>query len=507
MRCQNSIAWYLLFLSFSLNAQPVATNGPRQTLSLSDAVQMALEHNLEIRIERHNPEIVRLTLDGSYGAYDPLFSSSGGHSFSRVEGGRVDAEGRPVIESTDTERDFMNSTLGGILPLGTAYQFRMGLDRTTTTRALGSTETFSGNVGVGNIGGLTLSQPLLRDFWIDQPRMTIKVNKTNLKISQYGLLFTVMDVVRRVEGAYYELIYSRTNVAVQEAALKLAEQLVAENRKKVEVGVLAPLDEKQAESQAATSRADVVRAKYDLSVAESLLKNLLTDDFATWASETIVPSEDLIPMPPTFDVMDSWQKGTTMRPDLAQVRLDLERRDIVLKFNYNQLFPSLDVFGSYGRNGLDPDSFGGVFEDFRRGNSPAYSVGGSFSIPLSNRSARSRYKQSKVEKQFAIDSLKKKEQDILVEIDNAVHATRNSYERIGATREAAEFARIALEAEQKRLDAGKSTPFIVLQLQRDLTSARSTALRALVDYFLSVSALNFRQGTTLQRYRIEVEVK
>jgi outer membrane protein TolC len=242
-------------------------------------------------------------------------------------------------------------------------------------------------------------------------------------------------------------------------------------------------------------------------VAENALKSLLTDDFATWAGGSLQPSEELIPVVPTFDVMDSWQKGMTMRPDLAQQRTELERRQIVLKFNYNQLFPSLDLFGTYGHNGLDLAGYDGVLEDFRDGKNPFYSYGASFSIPLSNKGPRSRYKQSKVEKQQAIDLLKKKEQDILIEIDNAVQATRNSYERIGATREAAEFARIALEAEQKRLDAGKSTPFIVLQLQRDLTSARSTALRALVDYFRAVSALNFRQGTTLQRYRIEVEVK
>jgi outer membrane protein len=502
MRCQNSIALFLLLLSLPLAAQPVAINGPRQAISLSDAVQMALEHNLEIRIERHNPEIVRLTLDGSYGVYDPLFNASGGHRFDRQEGGRIDAEGRPVIESTETRQEFINSGLTGVLPTGLDYQLSLRLNHTETSRATGTTENWSGNVGA-----VTLNQPLLKDFWIDQPRMTIKVNKANLKISKYGLLFTIMDVVRRVEESYYELIYSRTNVAVQEAALKLAEQLVAENRKKVEVGVLAPLDEKQAESQAATSRADVVRAKYDLSVAENGLKSLLTDDFATWAGGSLQPSEELIPVVPTFDVMDSWQKGMTMRPDLAQQRTEVERRQIVLKFNYNQLFPSLDVFGTYGHNGLDLAGYDGVLEDFRDGRNPFYSYGGSFSIPLSNKGPRSRYKQSKVEKQQAIDLLKKKEQDILIEIDNAVQATRNSYERIGATREAAEFARIALEAEQKRLDAGKSTPFIVLQLQRDLTSARSTALRALVDYFRAVSALNFRQGTTLQRYRIEVEVK
>src|SRR5262249_23346755 len=157
--------------------------------------------------------------------------------------------------------------------------------------------------------------------------------------------------------------------------------------------------------------------------------------------------------------------------------------EIVLKFSYNQLYPSLDLFGAYGHNGLDASSYTGVLDDFRQGNNPTYSYGALLSIPLSNRSARSRYKQSKAEKQQAIDTLKKKEQDVLTEIDNAVKATRNSYERISATSEASEFARIALEAEQKRLDAGKSTPFFVLQLQRDLTARRSDAIRALVDYF------------------------
>ncbi|PYI82933.1 MAG: hypothetical protein DME26_16090 [Verrucomicrobia bacterium] len=465
MRFQNYLWIFCLALPFPLEAQPVNTNGEARPLALNDTIRMALEHNLEIRIENYNPQIFRLTLDGSYGAYDPVFNASGGHSYDSREGG-VDPQGRE-LPPNQSRNDFINGGLTGILPSGMNYQLSLRLSHSLNTRS-DSIETFSGNVGA-----VTLNQPLLRDFWIDQPRMTIRVNKKNLKISEFGVAFKVMDVTRRVQQAYYELIFARENVKVQETALGLANRLVAENKKKVEVGVLAPLDEKQAESQAAISRADLVRARADLSRAENVLKSLFTDDFGSWAGVSVIPSEELNPLPPTFSVVDSWQKGTTMRPDLAQQRLDLEKRDIVLKYNYNQLFPALDLFGTYGHNGFDPSSYGGVLRDFREGNSPSYQYGASFSVPLSNRSARNRYKQSKAEKQQAIDTLKKKEQDVLVEIDDAVKATRTSYERISATSEAAEYARIAYEAEQKRLDAGKSTPFVVLQLQRDLTTRRS----------------------------------
>ena len=116
---------------------------------------------------------------------------------------------------------------------------------------------------------ISLSQPLLKNFWIDQTRFNIKVGKNRVKYTELGLKQTIMNIVTTVEQAYYDLIYARENVTVQEKAVELATQLVVENKKRVEVGALAPLDQKQAEAQAATSRAALIAAKSTLVMQEN----------------------------------------------------------------------------------------------------------------------------------------------------------------------------------------------------------------------------------------------
>ena len=199
----------------------------------------------------------------------------------------------------------------------------------------------------------------------------------------------------------------------------------------------------------------------------------------------------------------------TLRPDLKQAKLDLERQGIQLKYDYNQLFPQLDVAGSYGygAGGLTTVSFGDAFSDITSRDFPHYNVGVTFSIPLSNRRARYNYKTSKMSVEQALLSVKKLEQSILTEIDNAIVTAKASYERVSATRDAREYAEAALEAEQKKLQSGKSTSFVVLQLQRDLTSARSSEISALADYNKSLSNLSFSEGTTLIRRNVDLDIR
>jgi outer membrane protein TolC len=282
--------------------------------------------------------------------------------------------------------------------------------------------------------------------------------------------------------------------------------LLSENKRRVEVGTLAPLDEKQAESQAAASRADLLTARHNLDAQANILKNLITDDYATWHNQNIHPGEKLVAMPEKLNVLESWEKGMTLRPDLLQSRVDIERRDIVLSYERNQLFPQLDLIGSYGRNGLDRH-FGAALEDIRDESNPTYSYGVLFSIPLSNRGPRNRYRATKAEKEQALLLLKQLEQNILVQIDDAVKLARTNLERVDATRQARLYAEAALDAEQKKLENGKSTSFVVLQLQRDLTAARSQEIRALADYNKALAQLAFNEGTVFERNRLTVEVK
>jgi len=188
----------------------------------------------------------------------------------------------------------------------------------------------------------------------------------------------------------------------------------------------------------------------------------------------------------------------TERPDLLQARLNVEKQGIQLKFDYNQLYPSLDLIGSYGYNGSGGD-FGDTFNGFNQANTPFWSYGAQFSMPLSNVGARNTYKAGKVTLKQLLLQLKQLEQTVMVQIDNAVKQAQSDYEAVEAQREARIHAEAALDAEQKKYAVGKSTTFVVLQLQNTLTSDRAAEIRALANYNEDLANLAAEEGSTLER--------
>jgi outer membrane protein TolC len=195
-----------------------------------------------------------------------------------------------------------------------------------------------------------------------------------------------------------------------------------------------------------------------------------------------------------------------MRPDYLQSRLDLEQAGIQLKYNRNQLYPQLDAFGTFGYNGSGQE-FSDALNEVNQRDRPFYVYGGRLVIPLGNGAARNRYNSAKAAREQSVLTLKKMEQDIMIQIDNAIKLAQSNYERIDATRKAREYAEAALAAEEKKLENGKSTSFVVLSLQRDLTSARSDEINALVQYKRSLAQLAQAEGTTLERRKIDLTVK
>lgn len=477
-------------------------------LSLDDCIQLALQHNLDIQITRRTPEIARLSLSGAYGGYDPSFSAGYRHSFSSRPGG-LDEFNR-VIPSSESDTDNFNLGLGGVLPTGLSYSLSGDFSDTLATRPLFDAQ---GNpIGTLSFGdassfaGISLRQPLLRNFWTDGNRLNIAIAKSNLKFSELVLRQQIMATVTQVEESYYRLIAARDAVKVQEMALELAERLLSENRKRVEVGVLAPLDEREAESQVEASKAALLGARNTVSVRQNALKNLITDMITDWQDVGIEPSETLSATPQTFSRQDSWEKGLTLRPDLLQSKVDLERRNITLRYNKNQMFPQLDLVGSYGRIGNSTE-FSGALGGIVDGSGPQHSYGAQLTIPLSNRAARQRYRVSKEEIEQALLRLKQLEQNIMVEIDDAISGARTSLEQVVSTRASVEFAEQALRAEQKKLENGKSTSFQVLRLQRDLTLRQYEYLSSLTTYNIALAQLAFSEGTALERHAITLEVR
>jgi len=170
-----------------------------QPISLLDCVQAALEHNLDLQIERYNPRFRQLEIEGNYGPWDPRFTISGRHDYSRSGGGFSEITGTntpPIIN----DQDSFSSSLGGVLPWGLNYSLY-------------------GNVGErqfnffpfdqsGGKVGVDLTQPLLKNFWIDETRLRIAVSKIALRQSELGLRLRMMEIVTAVEKAYYDLIPS-----------------------------------------------------------------------------------------------------------------------------------------------------------------------------------------------------------------------------------------------------------------------------------------------------------
>lgn len=479
------------------NAIPTMTNALEQSVSLDAVIAEALQHNFDVQIERYNPEIALYDLRIGYAAYDPEFSFSGEHDYSK-ERGNIAAS----APATRSDGETFISELNGGLPFGTSYK----LHGDAGGSRVGSTNFLSSG---GGQAYFTLTQPLLKNFWIDRNRLTILVAKNRLKYSEQGLRFRLISVVTSVEQAYYDLIAARENVKVQRAAMELADRLLAENKKRVEVGTMAPLDEKQAESQVASSRADLISAERALTAQENVFKSIISDDYRRIHDTEYVPVESLAAPVQNFDLQKSWTAGMTLRPDLLQVRLDLERQGIQLKYDRNQLFPELDVFGTYGQgaNSGDVVSYGDTFDQIGSGDRPFYNYGAKITVPLSNASARNAYKQTKLTVKQATLALKQFEQNVLIQIDDAIKQAQSDYQSVQATRAAREYAEAALDAEQKKLASGKSTSFVVLQLQKDLTTARSAEISALASYNKSLAAIAQAEGTTLERRGINIEVE
>lgn len=515
-----------------------STNREMRQLSLEDCIEISLRHNLDLQIKRVNPEISRFTLEAVYGAYDPSLSISGEHDYSLSPGG-IDAQGRN-FSGIEADSDRFSAGLSGLLPWGTTYNFGGSLADQYGTRPSfltvpAGTQIFTNNffdvqnnqnvqflstntitsvvptrqpfeTTAGSVGLFTVRQPLLKNFWIDSTRLQILLDRGSLKQSELDVRLQVMTTVTAVEEAYYNLMFAQENIKVQQKALELAERLVSENKKRVEVGALAPLDEKQAESQAAGSRADLLAAIGTEDTQQRVLKNLLSDDYSQWKDVSIQPNTPLLAVPERFDLQESWRKGLAQRPEVLQERISREKQGHILRFQKNQLYPQLDLFGTAGYN-ASAGEFSGAFDQFANRDNPYWSYGAQITVPLSRKTARNNYYSAKATKEQIELQLKQLEQNVLIDIENAIAVANTRFQQVNATREARIYAEAALGAEQKKLESGKSTSFEVLRLQRDLTTARSAEIRSLADYNIALSEIALKEGSTMERRHVSLEFK
>ncbi|MDA7915662.1 TolC family protein [Verrucomicrobia bacterium] len=465
------------------------------SLSAKECIYRALEHNLDIQIERITPVIRELALEAAYQPYEPSLRSQSTRSFSRSPG-QVDPVSNLTYPGNDTTRDVYSNSINGRIASGMSYNMAVEVNRTTGTRFLVPQYSTSASIN--------LQQPLLKNFLIDSASRNIRLSRISLRMSKLALSGKVTDIVTQVLTAYYDLIHAYENIKVQEQGLDLAQRLLEDNQRRVESGVMAPLDIKQAESDLASRETDLLTARQTLVRQQNILKQLISDDYSSLHGRSIRPSETLLSLKDTRGLHSSWQRALDERTDLLQLRDELEKQDIEIRYSRNQVLPALDLVTSFGLNGLDSKLTRG-FGDITGGDNPNYSAGFVLTIPLSNRAAKANLKSSRESKKAALLNLKRLEQSILAEIDNGFHETNTQFNRVHSARTARRYAEAVLEAEEKKLSNGATTSYVVLQLQRDVTSARLIELRAITDYNKAQAQFSKSENSTLERQQIIIK--
>jgi outer membrane protein TolC len=480
---------------------PVKTE---RVVSLQDCLALALSNNLDIKISRYNPVIDAFQVKVAYDVYEPLLKLSADKSYYDRAGGIDSTTGQP-FPGTLNESDNYSSDISGSLPTGLTYDLNAPLSRQSTRAASG---TYWNSPNWDSSPLITLTQPLLKNFWIDNDRLVIKLDKANLRSSIQDLRLQVMKSATSVKEAYYNLVSARLTVDADAKSLQLAQQLADEDRMKVQVGTLAQLDQRQAESQAAASLATLLAAQNTLVTQENNLKTLLTDNYRDWANISPRPADEtLVAVPQNLDRQASWRIALTSRPEYLQDQINVEKQHITLKFDFNQGFPELDLNGSYGRNAFDPGLEQNL-QAINRGAESSYTYGVSMSFPLGgNQSARNTYKADKATLKQLLLTLKNEEQGILVAVDNDLGAIQSDYAQVTSTHQATLYAQDALTAEQIKLQNGTSTSFNVLQLISNLQAARLSEIQALANYNISIAQLEIDEGITIQANDINFSVK
>jgi outer membrane protein TolC len=494
--------------AFCQSPLPLTNTRP---VSLAQCIELAVSKNLDVRIEHAAAEMASDNLTGAYGPYIPVFSFNASHRYIS-DPADFDARKFNPYFPVELNNDTLGPGLTGQLPIGLSYGFSSTLleeNARTDFRSDPENAAFfpAGIRQTNNYvadARVTLRQHLLKDFWIDSARATIRIRRKDVSISEQAVRFQVMQTVLAVEVGYYDLLAAREQVHVQEEALALAQQFLRETRRRVEVGDLPPLDKEQAETQLQNTLTMLSAARESAAIRENTLKKLLTDNFLEWAEARLELTDSLLATPTELNRSASFQSALKNRPDLIEARLAVEQRAVMVRFQQNQLFPSLDVVGHYGGLGVDPDWGTALNQAYGLGN-PDYFYGMVLSLPLSSVAERGNYRASKAAKQIAELQLKKAEQEVLVEVANDISRVESRYSQIGSTRQARIFAEAALAAEQKKLQNGLSTAFFVLQLQQTLTQARMTETQALADYNKARAQLAFAQGSLLEQHRVAVE--
>jgi outer membrane protein TolC len=470
-----------------------APTGPVRQLSLEDAVQSALQNNLGLRVERINPELQDLAVAQAKSVWTPNLTGSAktSRSLSPISGffaGATDA----------LKNNSFSSEVGvnQVLPWGSNYSVAWDMSRARSNSVYSSP-----NPSLGSSLNFSFTQPLLRNLKIDAARQQLRVSKANREISDLELRQTVLTTVRSVKYAYWNLKSAGVALQVARQSLDLARESLRNNKSRVDIGTMAPIDIVEAEAEVAKRSETVIVAEAGVRNAEDQLRTIILDSKGAdyWATHFNLTDE------PSFearalDVEEAVKGALEKRTDLQQSRKNIELTRSTIQYQRNQVLPDLNATVGYGLTGQ-----GGTKLNFGAGFPPPvidtkeegwsktlqrlvsndfhnWSVGVTFSYPLGKGAAEALLARTKLQLSQAEIQLQDLELQVATSVRDVARNVQTNQLRLASSRATRTLMERRVQAEQKKFAAGLSTNFLVFQAQRDLADAQYAELVAVLDY-------------------------
>ncbi len=497
-----------------------AAAGPTLSLTIDEAVKMALDKNLDIAVQRLSPQMYDLSLASVKAAYLPTFTSLIGGQHQTAVPVSLLTGGQQVTTSTGT----VNGQFTQNLPWGG------GNVNATWNNNRVFTNSFFYNYNPAYNTNLTAqyTQPLLRGLHVDAARQQLAVTRVNRAISDLQLRTTITNTVTSVRDAYWDLVLAVESIEVAKASVDLAHQLADENQKRVQAGAMTRLDLVTATSQEATDRHTLVLAEGTRRTTELALKRLLVagPDDELWRAEIepVDRPDDYRPL--AIDLEAGLRRALSERTDLAQAKQQVTANDATIRYLRDQTRPQADLVASYALAGLGgtqlirdtsgpspftapviatiPGAYGNALSSALGNNYPTWGIALNVTYPVGYSAARAEAARAQIQASQVVAQMHLLEVQVVTEVTDAAIAARNAFDEIETAKQAQDLAAQKLDAEQKKFAVGLSTNYSVVQAQRDLFDARNAVLRAEITHQKALVDFDRAQQTTLQTAGVTV---
>ncbi|MDE0885739.1 MAG: TolC family protein [Myxococcota bacterium] len=497
-----------------------ATGANTRPLSLADAIALGVQNNLGVEVNRYTPYVAQYESEAAWGAYNPLFESDIQYGRQREQNG--------FVTNQPTKSDQIEGGVGltALIPYwGGALTLDFDGGKNNTTNPI---ERLSPKYNSGLTLGI--NAPLLRGLVWNEPWTQVKISRLGYESQLDNFTTSVMNTVFSIINDYWVLVARQEEVRVAEKSLESNNALLDQARVQYDVGVVSKVEVIQAEAGVANSEFNLILARNEyMNSQDQLIASVLGTQLHSTTTLLFSPTDNPVyTRAAPVDLEKSVERAFKLRPELAAAYKQVETGEISLRFAENQRLPRLDVnvrYRTLGTTGSENEvdspfcpgggvcpspvnkgDFGDTFGYYYgQGGPDELSAVALVSIPLGNTTARKNASKARIQLRQSKSQITRLKQDIIVSVRRAARGLLASAQGV----EAAERRRIAaaeqLRAEQIRLEHGESTPFDVLQRERDLVDAESQKIGALRAYRISQATLQREEGTILNDRNVVID--